>query len=105
MRIHIIGLTKKSFLVYKFLIKKNIKISISDNRHKKFFKKYLNNISNKEKNNFYFGDHPNNLIDKANYVMITDGVIQNYYEWQRFSKKKKFSNNYLRINDERHFNN
>ena len=90
MKVHIIGLTKKSLQTYKFLRKKKFKITVSDIKPKNKFQKILNSIKKSERKNFFFKHHPKKIINKSKKIVITDGVIQKYDEWIKYDKSKKF---------------
>lgn len=85
--IHIKGINYSSLKTYFRLKKLKIKTTISDIKSKEKIKKKYN--LNKFDKNFFFKSHPKILLNKANKIIISTGVINSSVKLKEYEKSKK----------------
>ena len=68
--------------------------NIINTRNRKRYNYFLNNINFTSKNNKLYNDFKENLTnDKINYMNDKKTIFQNYYDFNKFFKKKEPNNN------------
>ena len=88
MRVHIFGLNIFGVNAFKLSKKKNFVTTISDIKKKKEFLN-LKSFLNKNKKNIFFEKHPQEIIKKANLIVITPGIIRTDKDLVNILKNKK----------------
>ena len=76
MKFHIVGINKSSLNTYKLLKKKKFKVTISDQKKYKDLTKKVK-LSKKEKN-FYYENHPNQILKSANKIIYMYIFVQRH---------------------------
>ncbi len=87
MKFHIVGINKSSLNTYKLLKKKNFKVTISDQKKYKDLAKKVK-LSKKEKN-FYYENHPNQILKSANKIIYSTGVIKKIEDYKDYNNSNK----------------
>ena len=87
MKFHIVGINKSSLNTYKLKKKKKFKVTISDQKKYKDLTKKVK-LSKKEKN-FYYENHPNQILKSANKIIYSTGVIKEIEDYKDYNKSNK----------------
>jgi len=87
MKFHIIGINKSSLNTYKFLKKKKLKVTISDQKKYKDLIKKIE-LKKKEKD-FYYENHPNQILKSVNQIIYSTGVVKRIKDYKIYNDNKK----------------
>jgi UDP-N-acetylmuramoylalanine-D-glutamate ligase len=86
--VHIYGLNAHGISACKLAVQKGVQASASDLRKEKSFRlaiqKQLPDV------NLYFGEHPQDKMDNADYIAASPGIIQNAETWEMIRDNKKW---------------
>ena len=86
--VHIYGLNTHGISACKLAQKKGINVTASDLKSEIQFRKYVE--SKLAGFDLTFGSHPETLLERADYVVVSPGVVQNAKMWTLVQNKKNW---------------